>query len=256
MRLLPTLLAAAAWTMCVAPVAAQPEPFAPEAAGEPLSEGEVVAQLQRAVEALREELFRPGARLDAWDRGGADPDSELIAAGAERHFFLIRSEESPSVIILSSRRISEFVPDSWRAVDSYGSPVDAVDRPFLQFSSISPRYVVATRSNSSRRGAADCTDRTSHAMLYELPGEAMTEQDETAPLMFRLGMLALEGQTVCTRYDGDRSAGWRMRAFLPDGTSLPTLERADDRLTIVPAGPLDRLMVRPAAASASAEPAT
>lgn len=258
MRLLPTLIAAASLLALAPPAAAvQPELFEPEASMAELSEREVMAQLQRAVEALREELFRPGERVEGWDRDGSDPDAELLAAGAERNYYLISSDEGPSVMILTARRIADFVPASWRVVDSYGSPVDAVDRPYLQFSWISPRYVVATRSNSFRRGGADCTDRTSHAFLYEVPGGEMTEQDEAAPMLFRLGMLALEGQAVCTRYDGSRAAGWRMRAFRPDGTALPTLERENELLTIVPAAPLDRLLVRPAAAaSAASVPAT
>jgi hypothetical protein len=248
MRLLPTLIAAAS-LLALAPAAAAVQPAAePE-----LSEQEMIAQLQRAVASMREELFRPGERVEGWDRGGSDPDAELLAAGADRHYYLISSEDGPSVVILTARRISDFAPSSWRAVDSYGSAVDAVDRPFVQFSRLSPHYVVATRSNSFRRGGADCTDRTAHAMLYELPGDAVSEQDEAAPIMFRLGLLALEGQTVCTRYDGDRAAGWTMRAFRPDGAPLPALERPGERLTIVPASSIEALMAQPAAGAASGQ---
>ena len=33
-------------------------------------------------------MLRPGERVEGWDRGGADPDAELRALGADRHYFL------------------------------------------------------------------------------------------------------------------------------------------------------------------------
>ena len=251
MRFAAAFLAAAG--LLLVPVAASAQIAAEAEAPDP---AEALAQLRAAVEAMRTEMFRPGERVEGWDVGGADPDSELLALGADRHFFVIRSDLGHSVIILTDRRIAGFAPADWRIVDSYGSAVDAVDRPFLQFSWLSPRYVIATRSNGFRRNAVDCTDRTSHALLYQVPGDEMTEEDEEVPILFRLGMLASEDQTFCTRYDGDRARGWRMRAFLPDGRTLPALDRPQDLLTIVPAAPLETLMVRPASASASAAPAS
>jgi hypothetical protein len=202
-------------------------------------------------------MFRPGERVADWDEGGADPDAALNAAGADRNYFLIHSSEGPSVIILTGRRIADFAPGGWRVVDSYGSPVDAVERPFVQFTSISARHVFATRANSIRRGGADCTHGVVHAILYEVPGGTENEEENVdAVMMFRLGLLAMEGQTLCTRYDPDPVGGWRMRPFLPDGARLPALERPDDHILIVPAAPLDRLLVRPEPAAASAPAAT
>ena len=231
--------------LAAVPAAAAPTTEREEQPAPPCGEADMVAQLSAAVAALRQEMYRPGEAIPGWDRGGADPDSELIAAGADTHYFLMRSPtDGPSVVILSPRRIADFAPAGWRIVDSYGSAIDAVDRPFLQFSWVSPRYVIATRSNGFRRNNIDCSDRVAHALLYEVPGETMSEDDQAAPFYFRLALLAMEGQTSCTRYEGSRASGWRMRPLLPDGRSLPALEREGDLLTIVEAGPVDALMRR------------
>jgi hypothetical protein len=63
------------------------------------------------------------------------------------------------------------------------------------------------------------------------------------PLFFRLGLLAGEGQTVCTRYEGSRATGWRALNFTAEGRRLAALDDDFERLTIVPAAPLERLLV-------------
>ncbi|HWH22680.1 MAG TPA: hypothetical protein VNT25_05235 [Allosphingosinicella sp.] len=227
--------------LVAAPLSAKPttEPAQPPA------EADALTQIRATVEAMREEMFRPGPIIPGWNVGGGDPDSEIIAAGAERHYGLLEAEDGDkSVVILTDRRIADFAPSSWRIVDSYGSAVDAVDRPFVQFSRISPRYVIGIRANGFRRDTIDCSDRISHAFLYELPGEALSEEDQSAPLMFRLGLLASEGVTTCTRYEGSRAEGWLARPLLPDGRSLPALSEPAERLRIVPAAPIDELMRR------------
>jgi hypothetical protein len=241
MRPSSTLLIAATLLATQPAVASKPSTEPAEAA----ADQDALAQIRAAVEALRQEIFRPGPAIPGWNVGGADPDAELTAAGADRHYLLLRTDEGDrSVVILSDRRIADFAPAAWRVVDSYGSAVDAVDRPFLQFSFVSPRYVLATRANGFRRDNVDCTDRISHALLYELPGETMTADDEMAPIMFRLGLLAMEGVTTCTRYEGSRAEGWSARPLLPDGRSLPALEEPAERVSIVPAAPIDELMRR------------
>lgn len=222
--------------------AAKPALEAPETAE---AEEDIVAQLRAAVAALREELLRPGPVIPGWNVGGGDPDAEVIAAGAERNYLLLRSEDGEkSVAILTPRPISDFAPAGWRVVDSYGAAADAVDRPFVQFDTLSPRYVMAIRANVYRRDNIDCSDRISHAFLYELPGTEMTEEDEMAQMMFRLALLAMEGVTICTRYEGSRAEGWLARPLLPDGRSLPSLAEPGDRATIVPAAPVDELLRR------------
>jgi hypothetical protein len=108
---------------------------------------------------------------------------------------------------------------------------------------LSDRYVMAVRAGTERRGGVDCITGLANATLYERPGRPAGRDDDSTPLLFRLGLLALEDQTVCTRYEGDRASGWRGRNFTPDGRRLAALDDEFERITIVPAAPLDRLIV-------------
>lgn len=199
-------------------------------------------EMQRLVTQMRTELFAPGALVPGWNRGGADPDAELRRAGPDRFYYLVQQSGGDAVAILTDRPLASFAPEGWRVVDTYGDSTTRLDNPVVQFEAMSDRYVIGLRADSTRLGDADCVEAIANATLYERPDAPRRDEDDTIPLYFRLVLLAGEGQTVCTRYDGSREAGWRGRAFLPDGRSLPQLDDAEDRLTIVPAAPVDRLI--------------
>ena len=199
---------------------------------------------RRALEDFRANLLRPGERVENWDRGGANPDADLRAAGAEDHYFLNRGEDGTSVGILTARPLSDFAPARWRVVDSYGSAAAALQSPQLDFVALSARYVFASRGQFRRRGDVDCTPGVTNALLYEVPGAAAGPGDAAIPIMFRMLILALEGQEICVRSEGDSARGYRSRAFLPDGRLLPELS-GESLTTIVPAAPIDRLIVPP-----------
>jgi len=201
-----------------------------------------VAQLRAMVERMRTEMYQPGDRVAGWDRGGANPDADLRAAGAETHYYRIRRSGGDSVVILTARPLGSFVPAGWRVVDTYGAAATRVDEPFVQFEALSPRYVIGLRAGSARRGDADCIDGITNAALYERSDVPATSADADIPLMFRLLLLASENQTVCTRYQGNSREGYRGISFLPDGRSLPALNRGDDHIEIVPAAPIERLV--------------
>ncbi len=235
---LPALLAAAA--ALAVPAAASPQ--LPPA---PIGEEEARLEARReAVASMRRHMFAPGPAVLGWDEGGGDPDAELRSAGAERHYFRLNSDEGPSVVMLTRRPIGDFAPAEWRIVDSYGSSRTELANPFVQFTSLTPRYVIAARANSRRVASVDCSDPVENAILYEVPGATDSSDDEEIPFFFRIGLLAAEGQVVCSRYDRD-GEGYRVRAFLPDGRSLPQLDDPGERLTILPAAPLDALLLRP-----------
>jgi hypothetical protein len=242
MRPIP-ILTLAALLAAVMPLSAAAQPAVEQPSA---SDEQMVAELRAAVAGMREEMFRPGPVIPGWNAGGADPDSDLRAAGVDRNVFLLRSTgEPPSVIVLTDRGIRDFAPAEWQIVDSYGAAAEAVETPNVQFSWLSPRYVIGTRASGFRRDSVDCSGGIAHALLYEVPGETMTEEDEMALLTFRLALLAREGVTTCTRWEGNRAAGWTGRPLLPDGRSLPGLEgEGEERLTIVPTAPLAELMRR------------
>jgi hypothetical protein len=227
-------LIVAALLLAAPPAApAQSDPANPEAA---------FADLRAMVERLRTELFAPGARVPGWDRGGANPDAELRAAGADSHFFAISDSSGQGVAILSARPIASFAPASWRVVDTYGSSATRLGNPAIGFEALSARYVIAVRANSRRSNDVDCVEPIANATLYEIPDAPRARDDEAIPIMFRVLLLAVEGRTICTRYDGSRAAGWRGRVFDTEGHSLPALDDARERITIIPAGPIERLV--------------
>lgn len=220
-------------------LAAGPAPAAQETRGE-WDLG--VAELRTMVERIQAEMYRPGERVANWNRGGADPDAELRAAGAETHYYHLRRASDHGVAILTDRPIAGFAPASWRVVDTYGSATAEVDNPIVQFDALSPRYVAGLRAGSERRGDVDCVDSIANAILFERTDVPAGAEDADIPLMFRLFLIAAEGQTVCTRYQGNREDGYRGIAFLPDGRTLPVLNESDELITIVPAAPLDELV--------------
>jgi hypothetical protein len=224
--------------LAAAPVAAQDRPATPA----PADPAAALAQLREAVRQLRAELFTPGELVAGWDRGGANPDAELRALGADTHYYRIVKPHSVAIVILTARPIAAFAPSGWRVADTYGSPVDHAENPVVQFETMSARYVVGLRAGSARRNDADCSDGIVNAVLYERPGAAASADDANVPIFFRLVLLATENQIVCTRYDGNRAAGWREHAFLPDGHRLPRMETEQNLITIVPAAPVEGLL--------------
>lgn len=216
----------------------------PAAAQDVRSEWDMsVAELQAMVERLRAEMYQPGEQVPGWNRGGANPDADLRAAGAERHYFRLQRASGTGIIILSERPIADFAPAGWRVADTYGSAAATLDSPFVQFEALSPRYVVGLRAASYRRGDVDCVDTVANATLYERTDVPLGQEDAQIPLMFRLLLLAAEDRTVCTRYQGNAREGYRGLAFLPDGRILPGLNRSEEQITIIPAGPIETLVV-------------
>lgn len=202
-----------------------------------------VAELRALVDQTRGQMLRPGERVPGWDRGGADPDGDVRARGADSHYMLTRGDDGDSVVVYTSRSIADVAPESWRVVDSYGDPATPLEDPQIQFEAASARYVFAIRSQFTRRGDVSCTSGIANARLYERPGAPGAENDEMVPFVFRIVLLALEGQELCVRTDGNAERGYTSRTFLPDGHLLPEMSSGRRVGTIIPAGPIDRLVV-------------
>ena len=204
-----------------------------------------VETLRQAVEELRSDMFRRGPRVEGWDVGGVDPDAELRDRGADRFYFLNRDSEGTSVGIITRRPPSDFAPSDWRVVDSYGTMAADLPSPQLDFIALSDRYVMAMRSQYDRRRDVNCSPEVSGALLYEVPDAPTRAGDETLPIFFRLILLAIEGQEICVRTEGDAASGYRSRVFTPEGYELPELSDEDGVTLIVPAAPIDQLIEPP-----------
>lgn len=216
---------------------------APPVAAQEVTGFMTLEQMQEAVSRMRETLYAPGDAVPGWNRGGADPDAALRAAGADRFYYRIHSAGGDAVAILTDRPFASLVPADWRVVDTYGESRAAVANSVVQIEPLSDRYVAVIRAGTERRGGVDCVSAIANATLYERPGRTERPSDADMPLFFRLALLASEGQTVCTRYEGDRANGWRGRSFTSEGRRLPGLDDEHERITIIPAGPIDSLVV-------------
>ena len=200
------------------------------------------ADLQAMVGQMRSQYYTPGEHVPGWDRGGADPNADLRAAGADSHYFAIVDGNGRSVGILTSRPLSAFAPAGWRVIDTYGSSATRLDHPEIAFEMLSHRYAVGLRSNGRRARDVDCSDPIANATLYEIPGAPAHRDDDMIPVLFRVALLAAEGQVVCSRWEGNVRAGYRASSFTPDGHRLPALDEDVETIRIVPAAPIDRLL--------------
>src|ERR1700754_1300234 len=175
------------------------------------------ADLQAMVAQVRATYYTPGEAVPGWDRGGADPDRALRAAGADSHYFAVDDNSGRSIGILTDRPLTAFAPAVWRVVDTYGASSTRLGNPSLLFEMLSPRYAVGLRANGRRVRDADCVDPIANATLYEIPGAPPREGDEMIPILFRVIMLAGDGQVICTRSEGNAQSGWRHRSFTETG---------------------------------------
>ena len=241
-----TLIALAIFGAPLAPSAA----FVPTIADQPApSQPWPEREDQDSLRSLREAIFPAGERDENWDVGGADIEKDLRDLGVDR-FYLLQTgspDGATLVTIVTDRPISDFAQREWRVVDTYGSADAFLGNPGLTFGYLSPRYILAGRTNNRRVRSVSCADGISHAILYEVPGASESADDKELPEFFRAMMLAIEGQTLCSRADGDSSKGWSIRQYFPDGRRLLNPDRSisSDRVTTVPAAPVGTLIKPP-----------
>ena len=216
------------------------------------------ADSEKAIRQLRDLMFPAGERVEDWDVGGADPEAAVRAMGADKYYLLETdaSDGTSIVTILTARPISEIAPSGWRVVKSYGAVDTPLDNPSVAFGYLTPRFVLAGRGNGIRTRDADCSNTIGHAILYEVPGAPEAPEDRDIPDLFDGLMLAIDGQTLCARFDGDPKKGFSARYFLPDGRLLLNPDRSvpASRVEIVPAAPIDTLIKPPPPAPATPQP--
>ena len=197
------------------------------------------------VERMRSRDYTPGEHVPGWDRGGADPDAELRAAGAESHYFRIRRhrrrQRRRSSTDAPARQPSRPPPGGWSTPTARPRPGSTI--PSIQFETLSHRYVVGLAADTDRRGDVDCIDRITNATLYEHRARRRRADDDhdPAPVPGRC-CSPRRARSVCTPLRGQsRSTAGAAAPSLPDGRWLPALDEGDDLITIVPAAPIERL---------------
>ena len=146
----------------------------------------------------RRDCTGPASRSPGWDRGGADPDADLRAAGADAPLFQAAAGTAASASAYCRRRGRS--PPSRRPAGGWSTLTARRRRRSTTRRSGSRRSRTATSSASRQRatGAATPTasSKVTNATLYEMPeGAGAARRTHMIPLMFRLLLLAAEGQT-------------------------------------------------------------
>jgi hypothetical protein len=202
----------------------------------------------------REDLERFARHVPGWNIGGADPNADLKAMGADKYYFANRGSYGVSVTILTDRPIEAFVPKTWRLLDSYGAPATGLGEPWINFIHIqSARYVLATSGRSVRNGGAFCGTEEWEARLFEIPGSRLRRDEPSRQPMIELfrgtARALAEEKVSCSRYYGDRLRGYTSRSFLLDGREIPGELAANEPPTgnpthkvIVPACPIETVL--------------
>ena len=194
--------------------------------------------------------MRRASRCPAGTGAGPIRTRVLRAAGADRFYYLVHGRQRRSQRRRSSPtgRSTAFAPAGWRVVDTYGDP----RRPgstirSSHFEPLSDRYV-DRRCGRTDGGARDVglhRPRSPMRRSTSCRAAQARPDDDTDPGPVPASACSRpDGQIVCTRYEGNRERGLARPATSPtDGRRLPALDDEFERITIVPAAPIERLIV-------------
>lgn len=221
------------------------------ATASPSNDGEVPEQqaFQTLMDAAMAELMKPGPRNDSWNKGGVDLHSLVAAApgGQSRNYILSVDKDGDRTVTVSGAGDSApLAPAGWQAGTRTGSDVGGGDAVDLTFGRLDGQSYFAGTQARERVGNAYCSVGGMLGVMYtdgESPANSELPQG-MIDTMFAMMVRRFEKQRICWRYDRDGD-GYRVSHFLDDGQSLPALDAAGYRVTIVAAAPIDRLLASP-----------
>lgn len=202
--------------------------------------------IQAAMDAAMAELMRPGPRQDGWDKGGVDIYglAESAPGGTAANYLLeVDREGERSVVIIHAEDPGRHIPERWKSLLHAGSSKEPAGAHVLTFARIDGPFYLAGWENFRRVGDAFCSLGNIGGELYESADQAIETELPRAmiPAIFLATAKRLEEQPMCWRYDRDGD-GFKVTYFLEDGRTLPGLNEYKERVTLVPAGPIDQLL--------------
>lgn len=232
-------IVAAAWLLgtAVVPTAAAQEPQ--------LSEEQLKAVIQGALADTEAKLFRPGDKVEGWNKGGIDLRGAMASkpGGLAGNFLVdVGKDGEVGVVVYTAAPVETFVPKDWKRLWRFGDINAAMPDSFLEFGHVDGPYYYVVRGSSKRVGDAFCGSGPNAGEIYETPGKAKGETPAgIVLLMFEAALNMTAKYTVCEKYEPSGNA-FAVRHFLEDGRSLPGMDEQGDELSIVPALPVDRLL--------------
>ena len=208
-------------------------------------------ELGRAAEAAMKqavaELMRPGPRRPDWDKGGVDLHAsvERSAGGAAGTYLLsVEKDGGRSVTILGAQDPERLLPTGWTLNTQAGASAKPSAAQSLSIAQLDGPYHFFGWENFRPVGDAYCSTGSVGGRLYRSRGRSTSNNlpGELVPALFRATIARMEEYRICWRFDRE-GEGYRKSYFLEDGRTLPRLDEFGERVTLVPAAPVEELLV-------------
>lgn len=228
-------------SLSAAAAPAQDTPASPPPSAQPAMEA--------ILDAAMAEMMKPGPRRSDWHKGGADLYRLVEAApgGAAANYILsIDKDGDRTAIVTGTDDHARLAPASWVAGTRRGSTAGGGDGVDVTFGHLDGQSYFAGVQARQKVGDAFCSTGGMVGVRYTVPGSTPKAElpGEMVDLLFAAMVKRFETQRICWRYDRDGD-GYRVAHFLEDGQSLPALDAAGYRATIVAAAPIDQLLANP-----------
>jgi hypothetical protein len=210
---------------------------------------QVEQAIQEIMDAAMAKMFEPGPVQAGWNKGGVDIYKvvEARSGGAAANLLLVEDKDGEvSVRMVRGRDLGGVVPKDWKPILRAGSAQQPSESDVLEIAHLDGPFYFAGWEGHRRNGDAFCTDGKMGGELYET-SDKTNEGDiprELIPTFFHATVKRMESQVVCWRYDRDGD-GYKVSYFLEDGRTLPQVNEHNERVTIVPAGPVSALLKPP-----------
>lgn len=202
--------------------------------------------LQTAMDSAMAQLMEPGPKQDGWNKGGVDVYGLVQTApgGTRQNYLLsIDKEGERDITVVDADKTDNYLPKSWKLVLKEGETQAHGASINLTMAPVDGPFFLAGWDNRRRVGDAFCSDGAHGAELYEASDE--TAQPEIPrvliPTMFASIVKHLKDKVLCWRFDR-QGEEFKVTYFLEDGTTLPAMSAYEERVTIVPASSIGKLL--------------
>lgn len=202
------------------------------------------AALETALDQMTAELLKPGEVRQGWEKGGVDVYKALEAApgGTGKNYLLsVDKDGERSLTIVRPAAPATFVPDNWKRMLRSGDRQSS--QANVTVANLDGPYFIVGWETSRRVADAFCSSGGIGGELHRSSGADTEGQapDYLIPALFNGAVKRFQKVRVCWRFDR-KGDGYAVTYFLEDGRALPTMNDAEELVTIVPAQPVERLL--------------
>jgi hypothetical protein len=204
-----------------------------------------MAEIEQILAASFEESFKTGAKLEGWNRDGADLIAAIDAAPGGRAgnvFVSIGPDGERSVSFHDVRMDDIAVPADWAKIAE--SPrTDLGAAPVVEVATLDGPIMLVIEYGLLRNGTALCSRGLGNYRLYRAPNGKTAEMPETMALvMLQVMARKLHDRMVCDIFE-PVPGGYRARSVSGEGETYPRLDAKEpDIVRIVPKAALAELL--------------